>query len=255
MLQSLPPVSRFLLIGYVVGFIAAFLPQHVGFMLLPLSGHLVYPGLQVWRLVTYPFMVLSFYGLIGAGIVVYFFCSELETIVHTDRLWKVLLGLVISGGLIFTFLAPDGALGGPEIITIFLLTGFTYLWPKRQISVFGMFFIPAWVITLAFFVIMILPSNGTHLDMSASKVFAPIFAAVAALLYFHLIYQQYAFGREIFQKLRRTGSVTAGTGGSGWNDTLTTQARIDKILDKIARTGMASLTREEKEFLLENSKN
>jgi hypothetical protein len=135
------------------------------------------------------------------------------------------------------------------MIGVFFLTGFAYMWPKREISIMGLFFVKAWIIALVYIVIMLIPSTGTRLDLRASAVFAPLFAAISAIVMFHLMYKQHSITPKFAEKIIPNKRPTEDA-----NDPKAIERRIDQILDKIASKGMASLTQEEKDFLMVNSK-
>jgi uncharacterized protein DUF6576 len=194
--------------------------------------------------------------------VVAIFGGELETIIHTKRLSIALASTVIVGGLLFSIMSPDGVLSGPGIITMFMLGGFAYMWPKREISIFGIFWIKAWIIALVIFVVSVIPMSGMQLDTSASNLFGPFFGAFGAIVFLHAMYRQYSFGRAFLNRIedtfkgnKRVSPLKSFTGfKADSTDPKAVEARIDSILDKIADKGMDSLNKEEKEFLLTHSK-
>ncbi|GEM_PF-2519926 len=262
MFRNLPPLSKGIIVALVVSVVVSILVPSLTVSVLPLFPELVRRG-QVWRLITYPFfMFASMHDLLGSlftllwnGFIVVLFGAELETIVHTRQLAWALTGSVIVGGVVFSFLSPEGALAGPGIMTLFLLAGFAYLWPKREISIWGLFWVKSWIVALAIYVLSIIPMNGMQLDTSATNLFGPTFGAIAALLYFHVVYRQYLFGRGFLNRIdgmfgRRS---RAGTGSRSRVNAGSVQTQIDAILDKIASHGMQSLSKEEREFLLKNS--
>jgi len=96
------------------------------------------------------------------------------------------------------------------------------------------------------------------MDASAENLFAPVFGALGSIVLFHVMYRQYRFGKAFLDHvedmlMRRPVRRTSPTKGVVLNDPKATEARIDAILDKIASTGMQSLSKEEREFLLKNS--
>lgn len=258
MFRTLPPLTRGIIIALIVSALLSLAAPTLVVSVVPLYPELALKG-EIWRFLSYPFFILaSMHGLIAAlmtllwtGFILVIFGGELETIVHTKRLTLALTGAIVLGGIIFCVLGHDSVLVGPGIITMFLLTGFSYLWPKREISVFGIFWVKAWVVTVVVFLLSIIPMNGLHLDTSAANIFGPTFGALAAMVYFHSVYRQYRFGKpfldgvgNVFRRKRTPGSMNAAS----------VESRIDEILDKIASRGMDSLTKDEKEFLLRNSK-
>jgi len=270
MFRNLPPLSKGIIVALVASTVLSLAIPQLTVSALPLYSSMAIRGLQVWRLVTYPFFIMaSMRGLIGSlfnlfwiGAIVAIFGGELETIIHTKRLTIALASTVIGGGILFSLMSPNGTLSGPGIITMFMLGGFAYMWPKREISIFGIFWIKAWIIALVIFIVSVIPMSGMQLDTSASNLFGPVFGALGAIVYLHAIYRQYSFGRAFLNRMedtfkgnRRTSSLMNVTKSkTDSTDPKAIEARIDIILDKIASSGMASLSKEEREFLLTHSK-
>ncbi len=265
MFRNLPPLCKGIIIALVGSALLSLAIPGIMISAVPLYPQLLTRGLQAWRLVTYPFFVLAsmrgllsaIFNLLWTGIIIAMFGGELETIVHTKRLTISLVVTIVAGGLIFSLLSPDGALAGPSIITMFLLGGFAYLWPKREISVLGLFWVKAWVIALAVFILSIIPMTGMRLDASAANLFGPVFGAMGAIICFHIMYRQYRFGRAFLNRSedvlkRKTTPRPLPSKGGGANKAI--EERIDAILDKIASSGMQSLSKDEREFLLRNSR-
>lgn len=267
MFRNLPPLCKGILVALIASALLSLAIPGIMVSSVPLYSQLALRGLQVWRFVSYPFFVLaSARGLLSAlftllwiGFIVAIFGGELETIVHTKRLTIALAATVVIGGLIFSFLSPDGALAGPGIITMFLLGGFAYLWPKREISLFGLLWVKAWVIALAVFILSVIPMTGMRLDTSAANLFGPVFGVLGAIVYFHIAYRQYSFGRAFLTRMedvfsRRASKRPVPLKGGDENSPRMIEAHIDAILDKIASHGMQSLSKDEREFLLKHSK-
>ncbi|MDP4243418.1 MAG: rhomboid family intramembrane serine protease [Bacteroidota bacterium] len=222
---------------------------------MPLYAESVLHGFQIWRILTYPFFfIASGHSLIGSlftllwnCMLIAFFGGELEEIIHSNRFWRALVVTLVAAGLVFLLLDPHGILAGPGILTMFVLGGFAYMWPKREISVFGVFWIKAWIIALVIFVVSIIPLSGFALDTSASNLFAPLAGAFGAMLYLHFTYRQYHFADTVFSRFEHN-KTTANEAD------MPVEHRIDMILDKISRSGIDSLSREERDFLLKNTK-
>jgi len=136
---------------------------------------------------------------------------------------------------------------------MFVLGGFAYMWPKREISIFGIFWIKAWIIALAIFVVSVIPVSGFNMDTSATNLFGPVFGALGAIVYFHITYRQYNFGTALMSRLDSAGGPSRKTAFDA-SDPGSIEHRIDSILDKISTSGMQSLSKEEREFLLTHSK-
>jgi membrane associated rhomboid family serine protease len=261
MFRNLPPLCRGIIIALVASAVLSLIVPTLAVSTLPLYPQLLIRGLQVWRVVTYPFFfAASMRGLLGnifsllwTGLILAMFGGELETIIHTKRLTIALATTIILGGILYSLFEPDGALAGPSIITMFMLGGFAYMWPKREISILGLFWVKAWMIALAVFVLSVIPMSGMQLDTSGTNLFGPIFGAFGAIAFLHVTYRQYNFGRAFLNRIEE-GLTPKRKAKNIPGDSRTIQARIDAILDKIAEKGMDSLSKEEREFLLRNSK-
>jgi len=266
MFRNLPPLCKSIIVAIVASAVLSIAIPSLTASVLPLDSQLATRGFQIWRLVTYPFFIVaSIHNLIGSlfnlfwiGMVVAIFGGELETIIHTKRITIAFAITIIAGGILFSIISTDGVLAGPGIITMFMLGGFAYMWPKREISIFGIFWVKSWIIAVAIFVISVVPMSGMHADMSASNLFGPFFGAFGAIVIFHAMYRQYSFGRRFLNRAediitRKTTPRPSPSKGGGVYPRYI-EERIDAILDKIASSGMASLTKEEREFLLTNSK-
>jgi hypothetical protein len=261
MFRNLPPVCRGIIIALIVSAVLSLIVPSLMVSILPLYPQLVLHNIQVWRLVTYPFFfIASARSLIGSlislawiGMLVAFFGGELESIVHSKRFGTALAVTIVLSGTLFTLLDFSGVLAGPSLITMFVLGGFAYMWPKREISIFGIFWVKAWIIALVIFVVSIIPMSGLNLDTSASNLFEPIFGALGAIIYFHIVYRQYNIGRAF---LSRFDSIATKRNKTAYyvSDSQSIERHIDAILDKISRSGMESLSKEEREFLLKYSK-
>jgi hypothetical protein len=82
-------------------------------------------------------------------------------------------------------------------------------------------------------------------------LFGPIGGALGAIIYLHITYRQYSFGRSV---LNRVEDIRKPKKGATIISSMSAEQRIDTILDKITRSGIDSLSEEEREFLMKNSK-
>jgi membrane associated rhomboid family serine protease len=254
-IRNLPPLTRWLVIGLAAALGVCILVPKVGY-LLPLYGLAVTQGFQVWRIVTWPFYSHNLFGSLFSVLLIFYFGTELETIVHTRKLSIFLIFSVFISGILFTLLSKEEILAGPDFVYLFILTGFTYLWPQREISIFGMFFVKAWIISLIIVLLDLIPMQGLHLDLGLTRIFPVALAISTALLFFHFSYKQYRFGSALIASIEglmwwRSNRVRGRD--ATWDEKLTVEHRIDAILDKISRKGIDSLTAQERDYLLKHS--
>ncbi len=260
MFRNLPPVCRGLILAIVASAVLSLVSVSLVAFALPLFPPAVLHEFQLWRLVTYPFFIIaSLHNLLSSilsvawiAMLIAFFGGELETIIHARQFAIGLGATVLLGGLLFLLVGGSGTLAGPSIITMFILAGFSYLWPTREISIFGIFWVKAWIISLVIFVVSIIPMSGLNMDMSATNLFGPFMGAIGALVYFHLVYRQYNFGRAVIDRVEtiRPGGPKPKLDAS---DPRAIELQIDALLDKISANGMESLSKDERAFLLKHS--
>jgi membrane associated rhomboid family serine protease len=249
MLKSIPPFSRGLIFALIALSLLSLVSPGIFGPLFVLSSDSVFNDFYVWTLATYPF-VSSMWGAIVTGFVIWSFGSELEQIIHTPRFAMMVSLVILLCGVTFILIEPNGSMYGPEVLGVFLVTAFAYMWPEREVSIMGLFWVRSWVIAVIYFVIAFIPKVGTRFDFSAHQILAPIFGAVAALILFHFSYGQHrlpSFGNKKSPSKRSEPKDDA-------SDPRAINRRIDEILDKIASKGMNSLSQEEKDFLLKHSK-
>jgi len=166
-----------------------------------------------------------------------------------------LVAVIILGGILAVILPTPILLAGPQVIYLFLLTGFTYLWPKREVSLFGMFSIKSWIIALVVFFLSIIPMNSARMDFSISNLFLPFYSVLVTLILFHVTYRQYAFGKSLLDSLAgMVGKKQTKQSSPSWDNSQSVDRQIDMLLEKISRSGMDSLSAKEREFLYKNTK-
>ncbi len=248
MFRNLPPITRSLIAALAVTLILSLVTQGATSGLFALYGDYVLNRFQLWRLVTYPFASHSFFPVIAACALIYYFGTELETIVHARTLGVFVAIAVVSGGVVLILLDPKGIIVAPGFLSLFFLSGFTYLWPKREISIFGIFWVRAWVIAVILFFVSIVPMESHHMDLSAANLFPPFYAAISALFLFHIKYRQYALARGLLSSFDRMRPNRVATTAPR-----SVETEIDMILDKISTKGMESLSKQEREFLMKHT--
>jgi membrane associated rhomboid family serine protease len=257
------------------------------FALQPLETGMFYP----WQLISYQFMHGGVWHLFFNMLALWMFGSELESIWGSRRFLTFYLLAGIGAGLAqiaVTSFFPS--YGGPTVGASGAIQGvmiaFGFMFPDRPILMFPIFFpIPAKIFVLLWIGIDIV--SGL-MGSDGVAHFAHLGGALTGYLLFRFGDQVGIFG--FFDKIR---DMLSGSGGGGrkvfgtkrkiydireaesyraaekpeigvssWfraktssdgNRTIT-QEDIDAILDKIAKTGYASLSEEEKRILMEASK-
>ena len=132
-------LSRKIFIGIMVMFVLSFFPP----IRVLISGatvlvpSLVVPGLELWRLVTYP-IAISLFGILIGSICFSVPGKEMESMLDSDSSGFLLIVTVGSALMhLALFFGSSGlALAGPANPAIFILVGFVYLFPHSEVRLF-----------------------------------------------------------------------------------------------------------------------
>ncbi len=274
-------LSRKILIGHMVMFLLALFGVASRFgPFVWLTPNAVIPGMQIWRLVSYPLAIELLSLLIGA----ISFSSpgeELEQMLGTRSFGWHLLGVVILAGLLhtLTFLHTGVRMSGTTNPALFTLIGFVYLFPHSEIRLF-FFSIRSWVIlAFAAAVIVFFSLFKTIAGGQSPLLFFSLggYGLVFGSVYFHIRYQKYAvllgpirsIERLMAPGVRHLGDPARSTVGGGVHESagsrlrmafqkapvaeLTDEERLDEILDRINERGYDALSDDDREFLEEYS--
>ncbi len=247
MFKSLPPLTRSLIVALVVMLLLSLITQSRSSSLTALEGNYAIAHFQFWRLLTYPFASITVFPVLATCMLIFFFGAELEKIVHTTTLAIFLAIGVLACGLIIALADPSAVVVAPGFLSMFVLAGFTYLWPKREVSIFGVVQIRVWVIAVILFFLAIIPMDSMHMNLSWANLFPPFFAALSAAVLFHIKFRQYAVGRGV---LKSVDNILPARRAA---ESRSVEVEIDAILDKISTKGMDSLSKQEREFLIRNT--
>ncbi len=273
-------LSRKILIGiWIIVIVGWLLPMVMETMLryTALVPQAIYPGMQLWRLVSYPISA----GLIGMILGSIAFSSpgeELETMFGTRHFGALLLGMVLLGGIMHfaIFLEPNTVLHGFENIALFVLVGYVYLFPQSEVRIL-FFSIRSWlVLTVAGAVV--LSYSIVLMTQGASPLLFFSYGGFGLLVggaYFHARYQKYPFLLRPIRSLERAAervSTPAGArtpvaarkvvgaaapkakgGFRGVPREVSDEERLNIILDTINEKGYGALSEEEQRFLRDYS--
>ena len=238
------PVVKWLLIINVAIFIIDFMldPQKKFFV----PHFSVFPAgwqsLQVWRLLTYQFLHEGFGHIFGNMLCLFFFGPILERHWGSKKFLKFYLICGTAGGIFYTLLVTTslmklGFLLGASGAIFGILAAGAILFPNMRVYVFGIFPLRLMVlaIILAVYSIMTL-FHGPN----AGGESAHLAGMAAGAIY--VLWPRWQ--KKVAYKPRKHLK---------WNHKINQhralQAEVDQILDKINKTGIASLTRHEKKIL------
>jgi membrane associated rhomboid family serine protease len=247
-LPPITPVVMRLLIINVAVFVAAWMIPQLAQILTEWFS--VYPWkfynvLQVWRLVTYQFLHDGIYHILINMLVLYFFGPMLERQWGSRKFLTFYLVCGAMGGILFQLLVivhilPAIPIVGASGAIYGMLAAGAILFPNLRIYLFGIFPMPFMVLAIIFAGISILRFFGGYNAGGEAAHLAGMAAGAVYVLY-----------RPWRQKLRSNSQRT--TWLSKINQQRVFQAEVDRILDKINISGIASLTKKEKKMLKEAS--
>lgn len=230
----------------------------------------IWPGLDFWRLFTYP-IGRNFGGLLIGAIVFSQPGEEIEGMMGKRRFGLVLLIVTLLVSLLYVllfFASPGPRLAGPQNLALFVMVGYVYLFPDSSVRIF-FFNVRSKILLLIMGLIVI---AGTASEVSAGEsllVFLGEGGAglILGAIWFHIVYQKYPIllgplraitGSGQKKKSERTRPVAAPrvsgpvriqrspeTPGKSMSD----EDRLDRVLEQIGKQGYESLNPDDRKFL------
>lgn len=204
-----------------------------------------------WQIVTYMFLHGGFWHLLFNMLVLYFMGTETERAIGTRHFLVLYFLSGMLGGVGWLLLSSGGICIGASGAVFGVLGAYAALFPNRLITVLVFFIIPitlrAWVLVAilsAFeFFLMVTHLNGTIAHS------AHLAGVLAGAIYAWVVFRRGPIRIRILRDrktpdlkiLRREEAPTFDA------------AEVDRILDKIAHEGMASLTTRERRILQQAS--
>ncbi len=234
---------------------------------LGLYGPLIASG-EVWRLLSYPFSI-AFGGLIIGGIAFSQPGEEIESMLGMRSFGLSLVVATIAIGLLhmlITLNLPMPMLGASNL-GLFVLVGYLYLFPQSSTGILFFRVSTRTIVLVALGLALVLGTIET-ID-TGQPVFLSygLFGAIAGAAFFHVRYRSYPVMLGVVGPIARFFRVdgTAPLQGSlrliddqpgrqSAPDRLSAQERADELLDKIAKEGIDALSKKERAFLEEYSK-
>jgi membrane associated rhomboid family serine protease len=240
---------------------------------------MVFPGMQVWRIATYP-LAFELFGLILAVITFSIPGEELEAMLGIKQFALLLVLMTLFVGLMHTALFFKGAipLGGPANMAFFVMVGYVYLYPDSEVQVLFIK-IRSWVLLALFggiLLAIVISSTSTLRDLLS---FFPSggFGLILGAAYFHARFQKYPFLLKPIRSVERIAGFSRFSPAARKPSPLqrrtatqqpvrvripfqkqvqrelTDEERLNMILEKINEKSYNSLTEDEKRFLQDYS--
>jgi membrane associated rhomboid family serine protease len=238
-----PWVQRLLIANVLMFFVQMMSPGVTSLLMFVPSEALVHP----WTIVTYMFLHGGFGHIFFNMLALYFFGPPVEQRMGGNRfitlyLLSGIVGALFSIVLRVPVIGASGAVMGVSL-------AFARFWPRQQILIWGVLPIEARWLVILYAAIDILGFAGYGTRGIANLAHLGGFAG--ALLY--LLYLERRQGARRFKAVT-TPKVSDGALGA-WQKVdrnsihAVNRDEVDRILDKINASGIASLTPQERQFL------
>ena len=232
----------------------------------------VWPGLEFWRLLTYP-LALNFGGLLIGTIAFSQPGEEIEGMLGKRSFGVLLLSVTLLVSVLYLmifFRDAFPALAGPQNMALFVMVGYVYLFPDSSVRII-FFDVRSKILLL----VMSLLALGTGVFWITAGQTPLILLGegglglLAGAIWFHVVYQKYpvllgpvrAVAR-LFERKKSPLTVHSAPQavreevkkeGGRQRPVISDDERLDMILEKISSNGYESLSGEERKFLEEYS--
>ena len=204
---------------------------------------------QPWTLVTYMFLHGGFGHIFWNMLGLYFFGPRVESRMGSPRFITLYLVSGVVGALFSVVLAPRYPVLGASGAVLGVLMAFARFWPRERLLIWGIIPVEARWLVIIYAAIDILGFNGFG-RLGVANV-AHLGGFAGALLY--LVYLERRQGARRFKQVATPKVPETALGN--WRNVdresihAVNREEVDRILDKISASGLASLTPQERQFL------
>ena len=202
-----------------------------------------------WSIVTYMFLHGGITHILFNMLGLFFFGSRVEQRLGPQRFLTLYFVSGIAGALVSSVFAPYASIIGASAAVFGVMLAFAMFWPRERIYIWGIIPVEARVLVIVTTALAIY--SGVQGSRGGVADFAHLGGYVGAFIY--LKWLQRTQGAKRF-KAKAVPSVAAET-LSKWRQVdkasihEVNRDEVNRILDKINASGIASLTPQEKLFL------
>lgn len=143
------------------------------------------PNVHIWSLLTYDYVIISEWSLLGVGVVYFFIGTQLERSLGSWEFLMYYLFVTIFSGLLSAILLATtgvgGAVFGPDVALFSMIFGFAAMYPRSVLHLFFILPVPSWLLVLGYIAIYVVIGIVSGVSMNEVAI---IFAFVFALIYF-----------------------------------------------------------------------
>ena len=249
-MPALTPVVKWLLIINVAVFVASFMIRPLGSFVVKwfsVNPENMGTSLQIWRLITYQFLHGGIYHILMNMLVLFFFGPMLEKHWGSNKFLTFYLICGAMGGVLYTLLVVGGALAPIPLVgasgAIYgMLAAGAVLFPGMIVNLYGIFPLSMRTLAILFAVLSLLRFGASE---NAGGEAAHLAGMAAGVVY-------------VLLPRWKKQAANRPRGPIKWDSAITQQGvfhvEIDRILDKVHKRGIGSLTRKEKNMLRQASK-
>ena len=237
-----PLVQRFLISNVLIFFVQQTMPGLDRSLVLVPALLLARP----WTLVTYMFLHAGFTHILFNMLGLYFFGPRVEQRIGSSRFFALYMISGITGGLL-SFYTPMVAIVGASGAIFGVLLAYARFWPRDQMLIWGIIPIEVRWLVLIYTLISLLGIG------SGVAHFAHLGGFLGAFLY--LLWLERSAGARKFRKVATAPPPAKDATLGNWRNVnrasihAVNKEEVDRILDKISASGLASLTPQERLFL------
>jgi membrane associated rhomboid family serine protease len=253
---------------WVANLVAAGTPPLAEF--LSLQGDLPQHLLKAWELVTYGFVhsPVDPWHLVGNMLMLWFFGREVEEIMGRGEFYKFYFTAIVIAGLAWLasaqFLPHGGGsarLMGASGAIMAVFAVFIWYYPRQTVLLWFVLPVPVWALGLLYLVLDVQgAANGGGHVAHVAHIAGGIFGLCYAWQGWNLsrlgdLKNRFVGARRRMRVVRPDDDDDAGRGPSRRQpDDEALQEAVDRILEKISRSGEASLTQAERDTLTQASR-
>lgn len=204
-----------------------------------------------WTIVTYMFVHAGLTHILFNMIALYFFGPRVEQRIGSERFFSLYMISGITGGLLSFVFAPAAPIVGASGAIFGVMLAYARFWPRDRIYIWGVLPIEARWLVIGYTVLSLWWGFGG--GASGTAHFAHLGGFVGGFLC--LLYMQRHQGAKRFRKQATAAPPPKDALVGDWRKVDRTRIHainreeVDRILDKISKSGIASLTPQERLFL------
>lgn len=206
-----------------------------------------------WTIISYMFLHGGFGHLLFNMISLFFFGPRLESRLGSKNFLILYLVSGIAGALLSLVFSPWSAIIGASGAIFGVLLGFAMYWPRDKILIWGILPIEArWLVAGMTVLALMGGFTGSRDGVAHFAHLGGFVGGFLALKYFQWRSPANAWKRKTAPAaVRESGQASMARWKGIKRDDLheVNQAELDRILDQISTSGLASLTPGDKEFL------